>query len=325
MKLGQFFSRPVFRATVFALALLAPARCFAMDISSLLAAISAASSLEEAREAYINSVDKLSEDARESKGVKQDLIDSVKKQAESNVRNDGSGSTQANAVGQQDDVADLKKEAEDAKAKEQSTANKMLGGLTMAATGIGGMQLMQGMAEKKADEAAAADMAAYLGTVKCGISGGMQNIGYNEPGHTPPETRELADARLEYTVIARKMKTAKENLGMPPGIEDDLIIDTSKGLYDNAGTDTDGISHHFDTGTERAESGAGKKRMIIGGVVAGAGVVGGVVGNAVINKKDDGKKKDEKSGGLLDGLSGGAGNALGSVTGGLSNIVGGSN
>ena len=181
------------------------------------------------------------------------------------------------------EVEDLRKKADEAKAKEQSTANKMLGGLTIGATGIGGMQLMQGLAEKKADEEAAAEMTAYLATIKCGVSGGVQNVKYNQPGKTPEDTRQLVDSRLEYTTIAQKMKSAKENLDLAPGIESELIIDTTQGLYDNAGTDTDGIAHHFDTATERAESGAGKKRAMIGGVLAGAGVIGGVVGNAAIN------------------------------------------
>jgi hypothetical protein len=288
MKSRQFFSPPVFRAMIFALAFFAPGRGFADADAS---AIASAQSVEAAQSAYMAAVSKLSDDAKAGGKVKQGLIDSILAQARENSQKTYSS----------DEIATLRKEAEDAKAKEQSTANKMLGGLTMAATGIGGMQLMQGMAEKKADEDAAADMAAYLSTIKCGISGGAQGVKYNEAGHTPPETRDLADARLEYTVLAKKIKTAKENLGMQPGIESELVIvDTTKGLYDNAGTDTGGITHHFDTGTERADSGSGQKRMIAGGVAAGAGVVGGVVGNAVINKKDDGKKDEKGSGGILD-------------------------
>ena len=48
---------------------------------------------------------------------------------------------------------------DEAKETEQSLENRMLGGLTMAATGIGGMELAQGLAEQKAAAAAEQDMA----------------------------------------------------------------------------------------------------------------------------------------------------------------------
>ena len=64
-------------------------------------------------------------------------------------------------------VEELIKAYEEAKSREQSTANKMLTAATMAATGIGGMQLAQGLAEQKADAEAEAAMKAYLATFTC--------------------------------------------------------------------------------------------------------------------------------------------------------------
>ncbi|MDR3208712.1 MAG: hypothetical protein LBT45_02570 [Rickettsiales bacterium] len=313
---------------IFALVFLTPVCGFAIDVEAIKATISKSSGIGEAQQAYMTGVEQMSDEAGVSGKVKRGVIDAVLKKAKENSQKTYSA----------EEIAELKDKAKEAKEKEQSTENKMLGGLTMAATGIGGMQLMQGMAEKKADEAAAADMAAYLDTIRCGISGEFQGVKYNEVGKTPPETRELMDARLEYTVIAKKMRTAKENLGLPPGIESELIVDTTKGLYDDAGTDTDGISHHFETGTERAASDSGKKRMIAGGVVAGVGVVGGVVGNALINKKDDGDEsgksdngsknsdsgsKSGSSGGGLGGLASKATSMLGSGGGGGLGAIGG--
>jgi hypothetical protein len=195
-----------------------------------------------------------------------------------------------------EEIIQLEDAAKIAKDKEQSTANKILGSLSMAATGIGGMQLMQGLAEKQADEAGAADMAAYLQTIRCGI-GGAKNVQYNQQGQTPVGPQSLFDAQLDYVTIARKMKTAKEELGMAPGIESELATDISA-LYTNRGTDADGIQHRFDTATQRAESKSGEKRAIAGGVAAGVGIVGGLVGNSAINGKlgemiKEGKEKAE--------------------------------
>lgn len=285
---------------------------------------------------YRGQFTKLEEDFKKAGGT-EEVVNQYKQQLEQNVETAKSSSTTTEESGDKvataeesaaednkrkytpEEIAKLEEEARAAKEREQSGANKMLGGLSMAAAGIGGMQLMQGMAEKKADEDAKADMEAYMSTIKCG-HGGAKNIPYNESGHTPEESRQLADARLKYTVLATKLKSAKESLDMQPGIESELIIDTTNGLYDNSGTDTGGIQHHFDTATERADSGSGQKRMIAGGVAAGAGVIGGVVGNAAIN----GEKKDAGSGGGGGGIGGmlsGAGGMAGKF-GGVSGAAG---
>jgi hypothetical protein len=293
----RVFLPSAIRAITFALVFLTP-------ISGIAGLFDSVKSIKELQVAYKSQTKKLAGDA-EKQGVKKGVIDMALDAAESNSQK----------VYSAEEVAKLEEEVEKAKEKEQSTANKMLGGLTMAATGIGGMQLMQGLAEKKADEEGAADMKAYLDTIKCGISGGMRNVKYNEVGQTPTEAaliwkddkkgnkKFFSDARLEYAVIVGKMKAAKENLGLAPGIEAETIVDTSR-LYDNAGTDTDGINHRLDTATQRADSKSGEKRAIIGGVVAGAGVVGGLIGNAVINGKKDDKddKKDEKNQKKIDEL-----------------------
>ena len=261
-----------FRAMVFALMVFAPISAFPneeMDRVTRdgISAIRGAKTKEAAQIALKEAVNKLSAVA-ERLGIK---TDQVKKEVEAASKKTYSAN----------DIAELKKKAKDAKDTEQSKANKMLGGITMAATGIGGMQLAQGLAEMKADNEADADMDAYMKTVWCGI-GGMRTVEHNTSGTTPEESRRLVDARLEYATLAQKMKTAKENLGMAPGIESELTIDTSA-LYQGRGTDTDGIVHHFKTAEERKGSEEGKKRAIGGGIAAGAGVLVGVGGNAIIN------------------------------------------
>ena len=292
-----------------------------------------AAEIDDAQNKYLSDVDQLVLNAKASGKVRQDLIDSVLAEAKTNSDKVRAAAADASKI------PDLQKAADDAKAKEQSTANKLLGGITMAATGIGGMQLAQGLAERSADEAASAEMTAYLDSIVCGVSGGPTDIKYNAIGQTPPESRQLTDARYNYVALAAKMKTAKESLGMAPGIESELLIDTSKGLYDNAGTDTNGITHHFDTATERADSNSGRNRAIVGGAVLGVGAVGGAVGNWAINgggaekiksitggDKDSGKS-DGKSSGKSDskgGLGalitgGGASSALGAAKAFLGN------
>ena len=172
-----------------------------------------------------------------------------------------------------------------AKTAEKSIENKLLGGATMAATGIGGMQLAQGIAEKGADEGASKEMQEYLKTVSCGVSGGSRDLKYGASGKMPSITRQFSDMRFEYVELSRKMKAAKEGLGLPAGIESELLVDTSM-LYDSAGTNQNGISKNFDTASQRASSDSGGQRASIGGLVAGAGVIGGVVGNTVINNGD---------------------------------------
>jgi hypothetical protein len=257
---------------IFALMVFAPISAFSneeMDKVTRdgISAIRNTKTKEAAQIALKEAVNKLSAIA-EKLGIK---TDQVKKEAE----------TASKKIYSANDIADLKKKAKDAKDIEQSKENKMLGGITMAATGIGGMQLAQGLAEMKADNEADADMDAYLKTVWCGI-GGMRTVEHETSGTTPEETRQLVDARLKYAGLAQKMKTAKENLGMAPGIESELVIDTSA-LYQGRGTDTDGIVHHFDTAEKRKESEEGKKRAIGGGIAAGAGVLVGIGGDAIIN------------------------------------------
>ena len=205
-----------------------------------------------------------------------------------------------------EDKSDEKEEKEDkAPKKEYSAKEKAVMAGSMAAAGIGGMQLAQGLSEMKADKEAAADMENYLKTITCGI-GGATNVKYAESGTAPEQTRQFADERLKYIALAQKVKHAKEMLGMAPGIESEIIVDTAN-LYSGRGTDKDGISRHLDTAAERLESKSGQKRAIIGGVVAAAGVVGGIVGNAIVSKEDGGASGKESADSNCSAIGGGTG------------------
>lgn len=197
-------------------------------------------------------------------------------------------------------LEELQKAYEEAKSREQSTANKMLTAATMAATGIGGMQLASGLAEQKADEEAETAMRAYLATFTCEygsgrIAGGTQN---NEL----PGANALTPLVMQYKELAASLKSRKEALGMAPGIESEVIFDAATaGLYDDVNT---GKTSGAYTSLSRALSGdadaaaawdaqkeESAKKVKTGATVGGVGAAGGAIGNLIINGKS-GKNKN---------------------------------
>jgi len=185
---------------------------------------------------------------------------------------------------------------ETAKEKEQSFANRMLSGITMAATGAGGQMLAQSLAERNADADAERDMSAYLATFQCkwgssSVPGGEQNVelaGGNE----------LISLYQEYVALANDLKARKAALDMTAGIESNPILDgATSGLYDDVST---GVTSGAYASLARAladPSGADaqkwaaqkdqtEKILTTGAITAGTGTVGGVVGNVLINHTD---------------------------------------
>ncbi|MDR1207375.1 MAG: hypothetical protein LBK26_03105 [Rickettsiales bacterium] len=180
----------------------------------------------------------------------------------------------------------LKQKSAEAKAREQSAANKILGAAAIGAAGIGGMNYFQGAAEKKADEDAAGDIAAYISTMTCEISGRGGKIRRGETGAAPGFSNPAMAVELksEYIRIADKTRSAKENLGMPAGIESDLIVDKSS-LYDYGENGAMGkTANRFDIAEQRLASGEAASKMNTGAKVAGAGILGGIVGNLAVNE-----------------------------------------
>ena len=194
-------------------------------------------------------------------------------------------------------LKDAEKKYEDAKANEQSLANRTLTAVTTAATGIGGMELAQGLAEQKADKDAEMAMDAYIATMRCEYGNGKSvKVGTAEielPGGNDPEMMKL---RNEYFTLAQSLKERKEALGMKPGIESEIVLNKAQmGLYDDENT---GITSGVYASLYRAKMGnetdqaklqemkdASKKRVIGGAIAVGAGIVGGIVGNQIINGK----------------------------------------
>ena len=180
----------------------------------------------------------------------------------------------------------------DAKENEQSLANRTLSSLTMAATGIGGMELARGLAEQNADKAAQDEMNAYISGFQCKIGGKSYSGGTN--GIEAPGVNQLIKLYQEYVDLAASLKERKAALGLKPGIESDVVLDkAATGMYDDVGH---GIENGTYASLYRAVKGnatdaqklqeqqdASKKRVIGGAIAAGAGVVGGIIGNIAIN------------------------------------------
>ena len=177
-------------------------------------------------------------------------------------------------------------------------ANKTLTAVTTAATGLGAMELMQGLSEKNADANADQDMSAYIETFRCTygqgktVKGGAEEI--ELPGGNLPELMKL---RSEYFALATDLKERKTALGMKPGIESEEILDKSQmGLYDDEFVGITGgayeslyrakmLNSEEDQKKIAEAQDKSAKRVKYGAIALGAGAAVGIVGNSLINGK----------------------------------------
>ena len=189
------------------------------------------------------------------------------------------------------------------KENEQSFENRMLSGLTMAATGIGGMELARGLAEKDADKDAAADMAAYMATFQCKIGDNGKKIDGGDTDIATPGANQLIDLYQSYVDLAASLKQRKADLGIRAGIEAEVVLDKSAtGLYDDTGTGVNNgtyaslyraaMGNQTDIDKLDAQSDATTRRVGIGGAVAAAGIVTSVIANQKINQGKHDKSQE---------------------------------
>ena len=192
--------------------------------------------------------------------------------------------------------------AESARETENSDVNKMLGATGMGATGIGGMMLMQGLAEKAADDDATRAMQAYIATFNC-------EVGNNRvPGGATTEVpggNELINLYGEYVNLANNVKEMKSELGLRPGIESEPILNSAtSGLYDDvsvAGTSGAYASlaralmdpYGKDAAAWAEQTEKTSKNITTGAITAGTGTGVSLIGD-LTNKAVE-KKKAEKS------------------------------
>ena len=191
--------------------------------------------------------------------------------------------------------------AKQAREREQSTGNKLLGAVGMGATGIGGAMLMSGLAESASDDEAERVMKAYLSTFTCkygnaSVPGGTMNVEI-------PGGNELIQMYAEYVALANDLKVRKEALGMKPGIESEAILDSAtSGLYDDVSTGkTQGAYASLaralsDPNSEDAKIWAAQReesdeKKKTGAITAGTGAGASLVGNIISEGVDKNKKK----------------------------------
>ena len=194
-------------------------------------------------------------------------------------------------------LTDAQNALKSAQDTENSLANRLLGGASTAATGLGGMMIAQGLAEQKADKDAEADMRAYLATFKCEYGNGQYANAGNEE-ITLPGGNELLEYYNEYKTLADNLKTTKTALGLRTGIESEVLYDRAQtGLYQYSTAErqsggeislaralSDGTGEDAARWAEQKEQTA--KQLKTGAIVAGAGVVGGIAGNYLINGRN---------------------------------------
>lgn len=208
-------------------------------------------------------------------------------------------------LGLLDDIVELNtisqnlKKLEDAyqqaKKRETSLANRTLTAMTMAATGIGGMQLAQGLAEQKADKDAEMAMDAYMATFRCEYGGGKSFKGGATQIELPGgNNSEMMKMRQSYFKLAADLKERKNILGLKAGIESLVVLDkVQTGLYDDEGVGVTsgayGSLYRAKMGNEADQAKLDKAEQVSagrvkgGGAALGTGAVGGVSGDLLIN------------------------------------------
>ena len=283
-----------------------------LDIDGLIQNIKSQKNIESAIRAYESATNYL-----RTNGYYSELSNDIKEEQKKNIVEpaiqaamSGQGwvnSSEEKKKGKKDNRTDEQKAADlaekqsaydSAKATEQSTANKLLTGLTTAATGIWTMEALRGLSEQQADKNADADMDAYIATMRCSYADGKSVKAGSEPIELPGGNDEdLMKYRNEYIALATSLKTRKESLGMNPGLESELILDKADmGFYDqeNVGITEGKYSSLYrakmqNSETDKTEieeeSQKSAKRLKYGAIAAGAGVAVGVIGNSAINGK----------------------------------------
>ncbi len=196
----------------------------------------------------------------------------------------------------------LKDSYQRAKQREQSPVSRLTAGLAIGAAGIGGMQILSGLAEQDADADAERNMRAYLATFTCDYGRG-RNIRGGETGIELPGANDLMPMVTEYRALASDIAQRKVALNMTPGIESEIIFDKS----DVAINDNESIGRQpgaftslsralmdkdsVDAKAYEKQKSDTKQKIKTGAIVGGAGALIGIGGNIAGQIQ---KNKDEK-------------------------------
>ncbi|MBP5708071.1 MAG: OmpA family protein, partial [Alphaproteobacteria bacterium] len=135
-----------------------------------------------------------------------------------------------------EDIDKLTEARDKARENEKSLQNRINGAIGIGGVGIGGMMIGGALSERAADDAAESDMRAYVNTFRCEYGNG-QNVAGGKTNVEIPGGNELIDVYVQYTKLANDLKLRKTSLGIKPGIESEVLIDSAtSGLYDDVGT-----------------------------------------------------------------------------------------
>ena len=193
------------------------------------------------------------------------------------------------------DTTELENDYKDATEHEKKYA--LASGASMAAMGLGGMELGKGIAEKQADKDAEADMRKYISSFRCTV--GDKPVAGMSTNNEVPGANQLIELYQKYADLADSIKQRKEALGMKPGIESQVAM-SKAGLYDNVGQ---GIINGTYPSLYRAAKGnqadieglqekkdATERRQSVGGTLTAGGAALGVVTNVKARKEKASKE-----------------------------------
>ncbi len=188
---------------------------------------------------------------------------------------------------------------QDAHDKEQSVANRLVTGVSTAATGLGAMQAASALAKQRVLAESENDMKKYLSTFKCEYGTG-QSVDYGATETLMPG--DLLDYYKEYEDVADSLKATKTALGLRDGIESEVLYKDSNlyqyttkerqttfsdDVFSLARAMTDNDSD--DATALAAQKEQNEKQLKVGGYTTLGGLAVGVGGNLLIdhiNNKD---------------------------------------
>ena len=150
--------------------------------------------------------------------------------------------------------------------------------------------MMAGRAQAASDEEWARTIKNLNDSFRCGIYGMEHNIAYGAESMAPLYSDRFKYLREQYIGnnstgeigLAMRVKSYKEQLGLRPGIESELILDTSL-LFKSESRGEEEFTGHG-TAEQRQESGDAARRAKTGTIITGIGAIGGIAGNIVINE-----------------------------------------
>lgn|GEM_PF-6187036 len=175
----------------------------------------------------------------------------------------------------------------EARAREMSAANRALAAASVGAIGMGMTDMMAGRAQQQVDENRAREISVIEQSLNCGVQGN-QRIGSGQSGNAPMMPRNVVEMAEEYATLAARVRSIREQLGIPLGIEGEALLDMGR-AYDVVAAQEFVFTGGFSTAAERVASGDAAARAQRGQTMALVGVGAAIVGDIALNVINDGR------------------------------------